>query len=590
MDDDYFGAGQRTMTHEMGHCLGLWHTHHGVYEVTACSPCWERADGVAGDTTGDFSNQTPPTPRNFTCAPPGGIDACSIPPTPWGSTQPENYMSYAPDSCYSLFTAQQAGRMHCWTEARLRSLIRGGPPVERSAFVAPNPYGQLGASVAIDCTVGLAGSPGASCSAGKNCGLAVAYRYNGMTWVQEQVLSASDAGAGDWFGSTVSVSGEIAVVGAPNQACALGSYCGSVYVFRFNGSSWSEEQKLVPQDLAAGDSFGMAITTDGEVVVVGVRSDNCVAIPSDPSCGSAYVFRYDGSHWVQEQKLRASDAVIYDNFGSAVSISSNSILIGAAGDACSIGGMRCGSAYIFAYNGSTWIQGQKLTASNGFQGVTFGESVFLAGNVAVVGAPLSNLSRGSAYVFRFSNGNWVEEQQLTSPSSSPGAFMFGRSVGGSSARIPIGSPFGDCNANLVGNCGLSYVYRNGGFSWILEQELRASDASNQDLFGWSVSIHGDRAMIGANWHDCCALNQDCCNGTLTGGAAYFFDLSRRMGDINGDGDVDLWDFFGFRSCAAGAVPNTSGNESQCQSADLNSDGAINLLDFGAFQAAFPDSP
>lgn len=117
VDDDWFGAGQKTLTHELGHNLGLWHTHHGVSEVSACSACYERADGLNGDTTGDFASDTRPTPTNYYCAPPGGTDSCSG--VGWGPTDPNNYMGYAPDSCYDGFSPQQMARMHCWINAVL---------------------------------------------------------------------------------------------------------------------------------------------------------------------------------------------------------------------------------------------------------------------------------------------------------------------------------------------------------------------------------------------------------------------------------------------------------------------------------------
>lgn len=104
------------LSHELGHALGLWHTHHGVSEVSACSGCWERADGANADVTGDFCSDTPPTPVNYNCAPPSGTDACSA--RSWGRTAYENYMGYSLD-CHAQFTPQQAGRMHCWIQERL---------------------------------------------------------------------------------------------------------------------------------------------------------------------------------------------------------------------------------------------------------------------------------------------------------------------------------------------------------------------------------------------------------------------------------------------------------------------------------------
>lgn len=122
MHDGHFGPTQSILTHEVGHNLGLWHTHHGVSEVPPCSACYERADGQDADTTGDFAGDTPPTPVNFMCGPPGGTDACSG--VPWGETDFTNFMGYAPDACISHLTEHQKGRWQCWFDGVLIGWLR----------------------------------------------------------------------------------------------------------------------------------------------------------------------------------------------------------------------------------------------------------------------------------------------------------------------------------------------------------------------------------------------------------------------------------------------------------------------------------
>ena len=179
---------------------------------------------------------------------------------------------------------------------------------------------------------------------GQDSGSAYIYRYNGSDWVEEAKLLASDGSVGDYFGSSVSLLGEVALIGADSDD-DNGLDSGSAYVFRFNGSSWVEEAKLMASDGAAGDLFGNAVSLSGDVALIGANYDD----DNGAFSGSAYLFRFDGNSWVEEAKLMASDGAAFDEFGSAVALSGNKALVGAYGDS-GITGSRPTS---FAWKGPT---------------------------------------------------------------------------------------------------------------------------------------------------------------------------------------------------------------------------------------------
>ena len=212
---------------------------------------------------------------------------------------------------------------------------------------------------------------------------------------QEAKLTANDAATNDFFGTSVAISGDSVVVGA-NLDDDGGSASGSAYVFTRSGTVWSQQAKLTASDAAAFDQFGTSVAISGDSVVVGANFDD----DGGSDSGSAYVFTRSGTVWSQQAKLTANDAAAGDAFGISVSISGDSVVVGAPSD--DDGGSGSGSAYVFTRSGTEWSQQEKLTASDAAESDRFGISVAISGDSVVVGANLDDdggSDSGSAYVF-----------------------------------------------------------------------------------------------------------------------------------------------------------------------------------------------
>jgi len=188
---------------------------------------------------------------------------------------------------------------------------------------------------------------------GYRVGAAYVFVKSAGEWAGQARLTASDASATDFFGGSVSISGDWAVVGADcdDDACPEDGQadCGAAYVFKRVRNRWTEEARLTPNDTYPGQKFGRSVSIDGNYIVVGTEYDNHAGTDS----GTAYVFALEGDNWVEQAKLIATDASLYDEFGAAVAISGNRALIGAPGDNPDTGS-RSGSGYIFTRMATTW--------------------------------------------------------------------------------------------------------------------------------------------------------------------------------------------------------------------------------------------
>ena len=317
-------------------------------------------------------------------------------------------------------------------------------------------------------------------------------------FIQKAKLTASDGAAGDFFGYSVSSDGNTVVVGAYSDDIDPGS----AYVFVKPKGGWSTTSgyaaKLTASDGAAYDYFGYCVSVSGDTVVVGAFGD-------DSSRGSAYVFVKPEDGWAnmtQTAKLTASDGTWADSFGRSVSISGDMVVVGAYTD--DDFGDASGSAYVFVRPSGGWedmIQTAKLTASDGSQEDLFGCSVSVSGDTVLVGAFGDDSTRGSAYVFVRPGGGWVNMTQTAKLTASDGAAdnFFGISVSTSGDTVVIGAVGAD------GWLGSAYVFVEPGLGWSTTSaytaKLTPSDGAGGDFFSGSVSISGDTVVVGAAGDD-----------------------------------------------------------------------------------------
>ncbi len=321
-------------------------------------------------------------------------------------------------------------------------------------------------------------------------GAAYVFNWTGTTWTQQAKLTASDAAVGDYFGHSVGISGDTAIVGASGDE----SRTGAAYVFTGSGGSWTQQAKLTASDAAADDEFGYSVGISGDYAIVGGRGNDDAGSAS----GSAYVFNRSDTAWSQQAKLIASDAALADYFGHSVGISGDYAIVGAYAD--DDAGSLSGSAYVFDRSDTAWSQQAKLTASDAAAGDFFGRSVGISGDYAIVGAERNDDagdSSGSAYVFNRSGTAWSQQGKLTAADAAAGDY-FGQSVGISGDYAIVGA-YGNDDAGS--GSGSAYVFNRSGSAWSEQAKLTASDAAVDDRFGEAVGIWGERAIVGATSND-----------------------------------------------------------------------------------------
>jgi trimeric autotransporter adhesin len=238
---------------------------------------------------------------------------------------------------------------------------------------------------------------------GLDNGAVYVYTPDNMGWALTSYLKSSTTDAADQFGSSVALSGNTLVVGALND-----DMTGRCAVFTHDGAMWSEEAILSASNAAPNDSFGVSVAISGDTIVVGAPyEDTGLAGGSKGTAaddyGAAYVFTRNGVDWSEQAILQAGNRAINDNFGEAVAISGDLIVVGVQGEDNNLDGMAdnafvsSGAVYLFERNGADWTQRHYLKGSNSAFESSFGKSVAIEGPLVMVGASGEDDFAGAVY-------------------------------------------------------------------------------------------------------------------------------------------------------------------------------------------------
>jgi hypothetical protein len=293
------------------------------------------------------------------------------------------------------------------------------------------------------------------------------------------------------FGLSVAISGNIAVVGVPFNPFSANA--GSAYVFVRKGGDWVFQQQLSASDAAAGDQFGVAVDVSGNTIVVGAPNRR-----AGTSIGAVYVFERSGATWTEQSIIMSSDPG--RPFGFSVALHGRSLAVGALEDHLAFGGTSdAGLAYVFVLVENNWVQQAELISIDIPAFNRTGVSVDIDGNTVVVGTVQSSmLTPGAAYVFSRKGNTWSQQAKLSSTNSlSPD---FGHSVSLAGGTIAVGDSLSDT----------VFVFDRKGQNWLLQQTLAGAPGSQ---FGSAVVLHANRLLIGARLDNTIAAQA---------GAAYLF--------------------------------------------------------------------
>ncbi|MGC1481594.1 MAG: hypothetical protein WA771_13930 [Chthoniobacterales bacterium] len=442
----------------------------------------------------------------------------------------------------------------------------------------------FGTSVAISGNTAVVGAPAEDSTAnsvdgnqannaGNNQGAAYVFvRENGV-WSQQAYLKAANSGALDNFGTSVGISGNLIIVGAPREDGGTNglnaipddsaSDAGAAYLFSRSGSSWSQTLYIKASNSGLGDRFGQSVAISGGTFIVGAPNEDSgstitewVDADETEQAGAAYVFAFNRFTYVQQAYLKASNTGANDGFGTSVAVHAELLaseaafaIVGAPFEDTTAS--DSGAAYGYLRVGGVWTFVNQLKANNAGADDEFGHSVAMSGTTVVVGAPMEDSpgsgvnggtgdganNAGAAYVFELPAFAWEQTAYLKAIANDDGVGNnFGAGVSVSENLIVVGAPLEDSDSVGVdgsqenegaNNSGAAFVYRRSGSSWISQSYLKASNTSVGDQFGGAVAVSGETAIVGAFDEDSGAtgVGGSQGSGAFASGASYIFSLT-----------------------------------------------------------------
>lgn len=385
-----------------------------------------------------------------------------------------------------------------------------------------------------------------------DAGCAYIYEINSNnSWNENQIITASDGANEDYFGNSVAISGNYAIIGAKNadivdSSSATQANAGAAYIFeRTVNGTWEEVIKLTAFDGNTDDYFGGTVAIYGRYAVVSAWHHGFDVNGSNflYAAGAVYIYqRTDGGEWLFVQKITASDRVSGANF-DRVSIHENRLVVGAWGAGTDFDNENllqgAGSVYIFERQSGVWNETQKITPLVRHTNDSFGLSVDIFDQSIVIGASLEDFdlngsnelsNTGAAYVFELnSNNQWEQAQRLVAPDREE-LDQYGQVVTIYGSYVLLGAYYGNSDENgesFLDNAGSTYLYeRNNQNEWLLIDKIVAPDRSMYDQFGIAAAMYGANILIGATSEDEDSNGENTLNAA---GSAYVFEIQNPVG-------------------------------------------------------------